>query len=63
MHSQLMLISSGAELISLSVLFMLLFAAANKDREDANDVAPPKKNHFGSEVTFTAYSNIVSLVL
>lgn len=42
MHSQLMLISSGAELISLSVLFMLLFAAANKGREDANDV-PPKK--------------------
>lgn len=40
---------------------MLLFAEANKDREDANNVAQ-KKNHFESEVTFTAYSNIVSLV-
>lgn len=37
-----MLIWSGAELISLSVLFMLLFAAANKDHQDANDVAPKK---------------------
>lgn len=37
-----MLIWSGAELISLSVLFMLLFAEANKDREDANDVAQKK---------------------
>lgn len=43
MHSQLMLIWRGAELISLSVLFLLLFVAANKDREDANDVAPQKK--------------------
>lgn len=34
-----MLIWSGAQLISLSVLFMLLLAAANKEGEDANEVA------------------------
>lgn len=53
-----MLIWSGAELISLSVLVMLLFTAANKDRQDAKDTAQ-KKICFVSEVTFPAHSHTV----